>query len=519
MLTRRTASVSLTILLAACGGKAIWDPNHHSNHHPTTSAGGEDGTAEVATSTTTSGVGGAGGALATVSSVVSSAASGPMSSATTSVATSASSGGGTVTTSLEEVPLGEQQAGLPVSFDVPEGTLGFTVVVKSSNIYGRMGVRQIESPSKANVVQDYTIKGTQWQYSWYGLTPAGVPQSDAPDAMPKPTPGTWWFMIGDPYENAASADVSIWLRKSSDGAFHGGTVDVNVFRVPSVSSDVYIDAVVTKAYTGWAGLNLGKIAHYPLDEKYASVDGANYLPVVASSAGTKNTPAINVYVIEKFVNEMKDAIGVAAGIPGVGIAPGSHSSGVVISPTSDPDTDAVVLKHESGHLSGLFHTTEIEGGTVDPLGDTLSCSNVPQLLFGCPDAVNIMFPYANPAADEFSMMQETVIHGSTLYHGAFDDLSNGGMSAKLPPSPAKAASESAYAAARSAVAHGAWRAHVSASAATLLSSHWCHQTKNVDHLAALGRLASQAELSAVAADPSTPSWIRSRAARGASRHR
>ena len=510
MFRGRSSLVAFSVLLGACGGKAFWDPKYHSNHHPTTSSTGGD----TGSTAETGGTGGAGGALA---SSVASGAGGIAASG--SGGESAGTGGTPVSTSLEEVVLGAKSAGEPIAFDVPEGTLGFTVVVKASTPYGRMGIKQIQSPSSENVVDGYTLKGTQWEYAWYGLTPAGVPQSDAASAMPRPTPGLWSVTIGDPYENTTTGDVRVWIRKSSDGEFHGGAVDVNVFRVPGVASDVYIDGLLKKAYDGWAGLTLGKIEHYPLDEKFATVDGANFLAVVEQSKAATNVPAINVYIIEKFANEMKDAIGVASGIPGVGIAPGSLSSGVVISPTSDPDTDTVVIKHESGHLSGLFHTTEIQGGTVDPLGDTVTCSSVEQLVFGCPDSGNIMFPYANPAATDFSPMQQRVIHGATLYRGAFDNLSAGGMKVSVAPGAGADASNDAahvpVALAPSTVTRGAWRNHLSARAADLLAAHWCQHTKHVDHLGLLARMATTVELSAVGGDPSTPSWIRSRAKRAA----
>ncbi len=426
-------------------------------------------------------------------------------------AMSASSGGPMVTTSLEEVVLGKQEAGAPFTFDVPEGTLGFTVVVKAQDPYGRMGVKQLLAPSQDKLIQNYKLPGTDWEFSWYGLTPAGVPQSDVASAMPKPSTGLWSVTLGDPYDNTQSGVVSVWFRKSSDGAFHGGQMDVNVFRVPSVSSDAYVDAFVEKAYNGWAGLSLGTITHYPLAETFQTVDGANFLSVVEQSMAASNTPAINIYVIESFANELKDAIGVAAGIPGVGIAPGSHSSGVVVSPTSDLETDSLVLKHESGHLSGLFHTTEIKGGQVDPLSDTLTCSDVEGLVFGCPDSGNIMFPYANSSATEFSMMQQTVIHGATLYRGAFDTLS--GNKLKAPPAASAPPAGASGVPLPSPVAKGAWRSHLSQAAADFISAHWCLRSKNIDHAALLQRLATPRELSAVAADPSTPSWLRARAKR------
>ena len=38
---------------------------------------------------------------------------------------------------------------------------------------------------------------------------------------------------------------------------------------------------------------------------------------------------------------------------------------------------AYVAAHESGHFLGLYHTTESDGASFDPLGDTPHCECVP----------------------------------------------------------------------------------------------------------------------------------------------
>ncbi|MBM4356889.1 MAG: hypothetical protein FJ096_02145 [Deltaproteobacteria bacterium] len=517
MRSTNASFVALTLLVAACGGRAIWDPEHHSNRHPATSSSGAGGDeATVATSTgvagmtgvtsvavattnvTSTGVGGAGGGSSTATST----------SVTTAVSTAAStgSGGAPVSTSFEEVVLGNKNVNEPFTFEVPPNTLGFTVVVKAPQPYGRMGVRRIESPAKELVVDNYRIKGTGWEYSWYGLTAAGVPQSDAMSSMPAVLPGPWSVTLGDPYSGGTSGTVSVWFRTSSDGEFHGGFVDVNVFRTSNAASTPYLDNILAKAFNGWAGMALGKVTYYPLEGSFAVVDGNNYLPLIEKSAAAKTIPALNIFVIEEFSGDLKNALGIAAGIPGVGIAPGSTASGVVVMPTADPDLDAEVLKHESGHLSGLFHTTEIDGSATDPLGDTVSCKSVEQQGLGCPDSVNIMFPFANAAATEFSPMQLKVLRSATLYRGALDSIGMGNKS--LPP---QAATPNPGSYPTIALATGAWRTHVTPDVADLLAAHWCHDGNHVNHAAVAGRFASKADLAAVAADLSAPAWLRARA--------
>jgi hypothetical protein len=523
MRARKPSLVALSIALAACGGRAIWDPEHHSNKHPDATSGGGG-------QTVTSGGGSASdatvtGPAVTVTSTADAASAGSgaggeggstTSSSATASASSTGSGGSGPTTSFEEIVIGPKKSGESFTLEVPEGTLGFTVVVKAPQPYGRMGVKRIESPTKEALVDKWRIPGTPHEFSWYGVTPAGTPQTDAKSAMPSVLPGPWTVTIGDPYSNTTKAgDVSVWLRTSSDGAFHGGFVDVNVFRVPNGASVAYLDNILAKAFNGWGGMKLGTVTYYPLAETFASIDLNNFFPVIEESKPATGVPALNIYVIEEFTGDLKDALGIAAGIPGVGIAPGSPASGVVVMPTSDPELDAEVLKHESGHLSGLFHTTEIDGSAVDTLGDTVSCGSVEMQGLGCPDSSNIMFPFANASADQFSAMQIRVLQGATIYRGALDKLGMGGMKSVAPPvdsaPPTKTLS----------LAKGAWRTHLAPRAADLLASHWCHDDRptgrHVDHLAVMRRFASRESLEAVAADSSAPAWLRARAKRAATR--
>lgn len=536
--TRFASVVSLSVLVVACGGRAIWDPEYHSNRHPADASGGAGGDEVTSdsgpgvTSVTTVGVSSTGvttgattGVTTATASVTTSGAGGEMtatvagsgganvasSSATTG---SGGQGGGPLSTAFEEVALGTKNINEPFTFDVPPNTLGFTVVVKSSVPKGMIGVKQLQSPAMETVVNNHKVKPGGWELVWYGLSAAGVPQSDAMSAMPVVLPGPWTATLGDPFTGVKSGSVSVWLRTSSDGEFHGGSVDVNVFRTSNAASVAYLDNVLAKAFNSWAGMKLGNVAHYALDNAYANVDEQNFLAVVEESGASKNIPALNVFVIEAFVGNLKDALGIAAGIPGVGIAPGSTASGVVIMPTSDPELDAEVLKHESGHLSGLFHTTEINGSATDPLGDTVSCASVQQQGLGCPDSVNIMFPFANATATELSPMQLKVIRGATLYRGAFDSVGMGNIE-----SPPKAVTPAPSAFSTISLATGAWRRHVPPSVAELLASHWCHDGAHVDHPAVVSGFASKAEFEALAHDPAAPVWLRERARRAALAHR
>lgn len=76
------------------------------------------------------------------------------------------------------------------------------------------------------------------------------------------------------------------------------------------------------------------------------------------------------------VSDMGDLLGISGGIPGALGVHGSAASGValaldVIGIARAPQ----VAIHEMSHQMGLFHTTEFDGVTIEPLADTPVCSS------------------------------------------------------------------------------------------------------------------------------------------------
>ncbi len=124
-------------------------------------------------------------------------------------------------------------------------------------------------------------------------------------------------------------------------------------------------------------------------QKYTYLDmsltGKGELPeLLALSGRNPNNGGLNYFFVQDIANY--GALGVAGGIPGPPIFQGTASSGVAVSMASYyhytgsyaqygvADT-AEAMAHETGHYMGLFHLSEKDGNTHDPLTDTPECSN------------------------------------------------------------------------------------------------------------------------------------------------
>lgn len=340
---------------------------------------------------------------------------------------------------LKELDLGDKGLGLLVPIPIPDRTLGFTMVVRAPAQNEVIGVSLLRNPSSVAVVSNFAMDGHNTQvFGNLGWVAAANPQADSAAAFPVQA-GKWRFLLGDDDGSVMQAHVSVWVRRTEDGQFHGGVMDVNVFIAPNVANQGYMNQVLSAMFNGkYAGVDLGTVTFYSLPQSATVISDYNeYRALIASTGGVGTHPALNLFVVQDFSdNGFGQAIGVAAGIPGNAPESGTTLSGVAYTPTGDPNYDGSILRHEVGHLGGLFHTTEFQITETDSMSDTPSCDSntIQNNPNACPDNGNMMFPIAY-GATAMSTGQLRVIQGSALYRGV---LNAGGTPASpfpKPPSP------------------------------------------------------------------------------------
>lgn len=448
----------VAIAASACGGSDVEVHRY--------SSGGDGGDSSV-------GVGGAGGSTST------SSASGGGGSGT-------GAGGGLSDAcgpigDIGSMSLGDVQLGIGKAFTICDNTVGFTSLVTAPKEGDLIGVARLKPPVGGSVLLNFAMANHATAvFANYGWVLAANPQSNSTDAFPVKG-GKWAITLGDSDGTIPAANASVWYRRTVDGAFHGGVVDVNVFIAPNAATQSYVSTVLDNMFP-FGGLELGAVQFFALDASYSIVSSQQELAtMLKQSASIPTMPALNLFVIGDFGQQFGDAIGVAGGIPGSPMQHGTGRSGLAYQPSGDPKYDASVLRHETGHVTGLFHTTEYSIDETDPIDDTPSCSpNVMQATPDkCPDTANEMFPIAF-GSFTFTPQQEIVIHGSMLYRGIAQD---GGLPVPAQPAvlPAGAAPlsplgpETDAASAEASMArrvHGPSRAPKD-SLERVLSSVWC----------------------------------------------
>ena len=378
-----------------------------------------------------------------------------------------------------------------IEFEIPDKTLGFTLIADIEDPARKVGISQMSRVGGQNVVESFDLPG---RFQPQFLSPQDVaaqnPQTDLPDAMPLAT-GEWRALLKaeDP---VTAVRARLLVRRTSDGLFHGGAVDIAVRVAPEAATQAYVEQVLSTMFnevvSPQVGLDQGELTFDDLAAEYGSVDtDAEFHEMVRTTATDPKFPRLNLYVVSA-MPVFPEAYAFAGGIPGPTL-PGTSTHAVVWIPTGSLELDAVVLAHEYGHLAGLFHVREF-AGSEDVLDDTL---------FG--DPTNLLRPTAAVTATTLSPKQITVIQASALYRGILEDGAE--------PEPALGAMPEAEPKWRhdAEVEPRAPRSDLEA----LLASHWCARSPGrLDHVWSEARAQADALID-LAADNAAPPFVRLRA--------
>lgn len=187
--------------------------------------------------------------------------------------------------------------------------------------------------------------------------------------------------LGDLSGQTSTAHVA--ARRSPVGP---AALDVNlvVVRGAGIPADQLQEAVDTmfEALAQGTGLTRGQVEVFDVELPGGAFvgfgDGLSTLRSTITDADPDT--ATNLFVIADFLGG-GGTLGVSAGIPGPYALRETVASGVVVGVdghrrydgTINPVAMGLTMAHELGHQVGLFHTSEADGRSFDPLSDTPTC--------------------------------------------------------------------------------------------------------------------------------------------------
>ncbi len=202
-------------------------------------------------------------------------------------------------------------------------------------------------------------------------------------------------------ENPGSSDVTvrISLARKTDTDFSTGSLAVNLFIYNSLISGTENSVIPSEAEAqnvkqymsgifSQAGVTMDSMTVTFVDDPDASQlstesDMVAFFEKVSRETAGRTDAGINCFLVPDLPAGI---LGMDGAIPGPAFIHGTSASGVIaqiksygfaVDGYTVHDTDqrflAKILAHEIGHYLGLFHTSESDGQTHDPVDDTPEC--------------------------------------------------------------------------------------------------------------------------------------------------
>ncbi|MBI5814598.1 MAG: hypothetical protein HZB29_03205 [Nitrospinae bacterium] len=287
------------------------------------------------------------------------------------------------------------------TFDIPSGAIMVHLVGN-----GGPGARMVELTALTGPdgVNWPASNATIFSNEPRSTLSSAIPYSDTPATVA----GTWNYTMG-------CSGCSIQNRWVFWKSTPGSTLKVNVILVSQTDiADPQTDATLQNMLANFARIyaNAGITVSY----KYTVIDSADTIVADTDSDGNGQYDAMDRlfaqtggygpnaedYAHLVFVNAIGSGggtLGISGGIPGPPVA-GTPHSGVILSTfggLTKMSADmlriaAETAAHELGHFLGLFHPSESDGKTYDPISDTPEChAGEKPSPANCPDGTNLMF--------------------------------------------------------------------------------------------------------------------------------
>ena len=258
------------------------------------------------------------------------------------------------------------------SFEVPSNGISFMLSTFMDN-NSVVGFNSLTDPDGTNILSSSSAlyNYSSGRLGGYGFASVLVPQTSNFSAKA----GTWTF------KSYANDRVKLTIRTGSTPSVATINVQPYITGTTWSANDIASALTVMASIYDNNGITLSvKNTITISDSQYATVSSSFIDATTSSLVSQGSEDTVNLFFVEDQPSSETAILGVSAGIPGtMSIASSwngvinylsAHATGSSLNSQLLGETAA----HEMGHWLGLFHTTEANGTSFDPLSDTAQCA-------------------------------------------------------------------------------------------------------------------------------------------------
>jgi hypothetical protein len=268
-----------------------------------------------------------------------------------------------------------------VSLEVPEGAVSFGMYIFGDVVGESAAFIALFSPDGVDVLDeddDPAHAESDLEFCTLGYCSVVVPK----ETRILPAPGTWTAVVA---ATEASGLEQIEVKGLVRTAPPPGATVLRVrpFLTTTILDPSSIEAVfedLAETFGATYGITLEIEPTVLLDEaKYEALAQDFLEPTTAELMAMGDPSAINVFLAKQLYGA-GGLLGISSGIPAAHGVVGPFD-GLLVHLRNHLDMDGELkaglleetLAHEMGHMLGLYHPTESDGATFDPLDDTPEC--------------------------------------------------------------------------------------------------------------------------------------------------